>query len=111
VGLPTDSDLGSKPPCARPSRSTRIAIPSPGTNGSRPRITLLCAYVNLAERDFNLTSNWVTAAVPSVAPNPILILNGEQSSGDTALARIVRWLIDPRACPDSGGPIPSGRVA
>jgi energy-coupling factor transporter ATP-binding protein EcfA2 len=34
-----------------------------------------------------------------VGPYPILVLNGEQSSGKSTLARILRLLIDPHTCP------------
>ena len=42
---------------------------------------------------------WLTAALRPVGPYPILVLNGEQASGKSTLARILRMLIDPQTCP------------
>ena len=39
------------------------------------------------------------AALRPVGPYPVLVLNGEQSSGESTLARILRLLIDPHTCP------------
>jgi hypothetical protein len=72
------------------------ALPSPVHGGS---IDLLRPYVNLTEPDFRLMIAWLTAALRPVGPYPILVLNGEQSSGKSTLARVLRLLIDPHACP------------
>jgi hypothetical protein len=42
---------------------------------------------------------WLTAALRPVGPYPVLVLNGEQSSGKSTLARILRLLIDPHTSP------------
>ena len=42
---------------------------------------------------------WLTAALRPAGPYPILVLNGEQASGKSTLARILRMLIDPQVCP------------
>jgi hypothetical protein len=73
-----------------------LAMPVPDHDGS---IDLLRPYVNLAEPDFRLMIAWLTAALRPVGPYPILVLTGEQASGKSTLARIVRLLIDPQACP------------
>ena len=70
--------------------------PLPARDGS---IDLLRSYVNLTEPDFRLMIAWLTAALRPVGPYPILVLNGEQSSGKSTLARILRLLIDPHTCP------------
>ncbi len=55
--------------------------------------------MNLNEPDFRLMIAWLTAALRPVGPYPVLVLNGEQSSGKSTLARILRLLIDPQASP------------
>jgi hypothetical protein len=62
-------------------------------------IELLRQYVNLTESDFRLMIAWLTAAMRPVGPYPILVLNGDQNSGKSTLARILRLLNDPQACP------------
>ena len=78
----------------RPSGLLRLPMPARG--GS---IDLLRTYVNLTEPDFRLMIAWLTAALRPVGPYPVLVLNGEQSSGKSTLARILRLLIDPHSCP------------
>ena len=73
-----------------------LALPAPERDGS---IDLLRKYVNLTEPDFRLMIAWLTAALRPSGPYPILVLNGEQASGKSTLARILRLLIDPQACP------------
>ena len=73
-----------------------LPLPLPNRDGS---IDLLRPYVNLAEPDFRLMIAWLTAALRPVGPYPVLVLNGEQASGKSTLARILRLLIDPQACP------------
>ena len=73
-----------------------LPLPVPAHDGS---IDLLRPYVNLTEPDFRLMIAWLTAALRPVGPYPVLVLNGEQASGKSTLARILRLLIDPQACP------------
>jgi hypothetical protein len=73
-----------------------LPLPAPSEHGS---IDLLRPFVNLTEPDFRLMFAWLTAALRPVGPYPVLVLNGEQSSGKSTLARILRLLIDPQACP------------
>jgi energy-coupling factor transporter ATP-binding protein EcfA2 len=56
-------------------------------------------FVNFTEPDFRLMIAWLTAALRTVGPYPVLVLNGEQASGKSTLARILRLLIDPQAGP------------
>ena len=72
------------------------ALPMPERGGS---IELLRKYVNLTEADFRLMIAWLTAALRPVGPYPVLVLNGEQASGKSTLAKILRLLIDPQSCP------------
>jgi hypothetical protein len=73
-----------------------LALPVPARDGS---IELLRKYVNLTETDFRLMIAWLTAALRPVGPYPVLVLNGEQASGKSTLAKILRLLIDPQTCP------------
>jgi hypothetical protein len=82
-----------------------VRLPMPARDGS---IELLRAYVNLTEPDFRLMIAWLTAALRPVGPYPVLVLNGEQSSGKSTLARILRLLIDPQL-PRFGAPEQHGK--
>ena len=62
-------------------------------------IDLLRPYVNLSESDFRLMITWITAALRPVGPYPILVIQGEQASGKSTLAKMLRQLIDPQSCP------------
>ncbi len=73
-----------------------LPMPMPVHDGS---IDLLRPFVNLTEPDFRLMIAWLTASLRPVGPYPILVLNGEQASAKSTLAKILRLLIDPQACP------------
>jgi hypothetical protein len=73
-----------------------LPLPMPVRDGS---IEILRRYVNLAEPDFRLLITWLTAALLPVGPHPILVLQGEQGSAKSTLAKVLRLLIDPQACP------------
>ncbi len=73
-----------------------LPLPTPQTGGS---LDLLRPYVNLSDADFRLLIAWLTAALRPVGPYPILVLYGEQGSAKSTLARILRLLVDPQACP------------
>ena len=74
----------------------QLPLPVPSRDGS---IELLRRYVNVSDAGFTLLVAWLTAALRPVGPYPILVLTGEQGSGKSTLARILRFLIDPQACP------------
>ena len=73
-----------------------LPLPAPVHDGS---INLLRKYVNLDKADVPLLIAWLTAALRPVGPYPVLVLNGEQASGKSTLAKILRMLIDPQICP------------
>jgi hypothetical protein len=73
-----------------------LPLPVPDAEG---KISLLKPYVNVSDDDFQLLVAWLTAALRPVGPYPALVLYGEQGSAKTTLARILRLLIDPQACP------------
>ncbi len=78
-----------------------LPLPMPRTDGS---IDLLRPYVNLDERDFRLFTVWVTASMIPMGPYPPLVLQGEQGSAKSTLARVARLLIDPHSVPLLGEP-------
>jgi hypothetical protein len=89
-------ELVARPPVHFRRPEGLLPLPVPVHNGT---IYLLRPYINLGEADFRLMIAWLTAALRPVGPYPILVLNGEQASGKSTLARILRLLIDPQACP------------
>jgi len=78
-----------------------LALPMPSHGGA---IGLLKSYVNLTDADFRLMVAWLTAALRPVGPYPILVLYGEHGSAKSTLAKILRLLIDPQACPNLSEP-------
>ncbi|HEX2256322.1 MAG TPA: hypothetical protein VHG92_06420 [Afifellaceae bacterium] len=57
-----------------------------------------------SEADFRLFLTAVTAALRPNGPYPVVIINGEQGSGKSVLARMFRHLTDPNAVPFTGPP-------
>ena len=86
-------------------RSAGNSVPASGrdvtASGARAggSIELLRPYVNVTDEGFRLVVAWLTAALRPVGPYPILSLHGEQGSAKSTLARILRLLVDPQACP------------
>lgn len=57
-------------------------------------------YVNASDDDYCLTVAWLVAALWGRANAfPVLALGGEQGSGKTTMARVLRTLVDPSAVP------------
>lgn len=82
-------------PLVRPHGSG--PLPEPIRGGS---IEELWEYVNIVEPgDRQLLATWVSFALVSEGPFPILVLQGEQGSAKTSIARALRALIDPRSPP------------
>ncbi len=84
-----------------PVKFTRTAgmtpLPTPQPGGT---IDALQRFSNLAsEEDFRLLVAWLIAALRPDGPYPILVLNGEQGTGKSTLARMLRNLVDPNVAP------------
>jgi hypothetical protein len=71
-------------------REELLRLPLPAHGGSMDALRL---HVNLAAPDSRLMIAWLTAAMRPVGLAPILFLNGENASGKSTLARILRLLI------------------
>jgi hypothetical protein len=73
------------------------ALPRPMLGGS---IEELRAFVNLPDgRSWYLLIGWLIGALQPKGPYPLLVLQGEQGSAKSTLARILRLLIDPSISP------------
>ena len=72
------------------------ALPDPVRGGD---LDLLRAFLNVADDDWHLVAAWLVASVRERFPCPVLVLHGEQGSGKSTAARILRSLIDPHTAP------------
>jgi hypothetical protein len=81
-----------------PFRRPRGLLPltAPSHNGS---INLLRSYVNLNDSDFRHTVVWLASAVLPCGPHPILLIRGDDGTGKSTLATVLRSLVDPDARP------------
>ncbi len=62
-------------------------------------------FVNVREEgDFLLIVGWLVAALFDSGPYPILIVNGEQGSAKSTLARLLRMLVDPNKAVNRAAP-------
>jgi hypothetical protein len=63
-------------------------------------------FVNVtSEDDYRLIVHWMVAALRSVGPFPILIVNGTQGSGKSFLCQLLRSVIDPDLAPVCAAPM------
>ncbi len=81
------------------------ARPRPVKSEGAACLTELCALLNLANKeDFRLFLIATTAAMRPKGPYLVLVINGEQGTGKSELARMFRALVDPSRVPLSGPP-------
>uniref|UniRef100_A0A7V4WMA9 ATP-binding protein n=1 Tax=Candidatus Caldatribacterium saccharofermentans TaxID=1454753 RepID=A0A7V4WMA9_9BACT len=78
-------------------RRTRGMLPLPHPEDGE--IELLRNFLNVDDEGFVLVISWLVAAMREEGPFPILLLEGEQGSGKSTAARVLRSLVDPNACP------------
>jgi hypothetical protein len=71
-----------------------LPLPTPETGGN---INELRRFFNTDDEDFVLIVAWLVAALRPGRPYPILELDGEQGSGKSTRAKMLRSLIDPNA--------------
>ena len=79
-------------------RRPRGFLPLPEPQG-RGTISALRPFVNLSEDDYILLIAVLLAWLRGRGPYPALVLNGEQGSAKSTLARMVKALIDPTEAP------------
>lgn len=83
--------------CANPPMFRRTSamgkLPEPGA----PDFSRIWRYLNVAEEHRVLVAGWMLAALRPTGPFPILFLAGEQGTGKSTAARVLRKLIDPSA--------------
>lgn len=84
-------------PCRNPPMFRRTkamqALPEPKS----PDFGRLWKYLNVAEEHRVLVAAWMLAALRPSGPYTILFLSGEQGTGKSTAARVLRRLIDPSA--------------
>lgn len=68
-------------------------------------IEKLHGYINCeGDADFQLIVAWLLGALRPQGPFPILVINGEQGSSKSTLARVLRSLLDPNVAPGRSAP-------
>lgn len=87
----------SNPPVRfRRSRSL-LALPHPVPGGC---VEDLRRFVNVGtDHDWRVVVAWLIAALFPTGPYPVLVLQGEQGSAKSTLARVLRALVDPATAP------------
>lgn len=91
---PTGWQVIVEPPVRFRRPSNLLPLPFPERGG---RIEELLSVLNLAPSDWPLVVAWLVAALNPSGPYPILFLQGEQGTGKSTLARMLKELIDPSA--------------
>ncbi len=73
-----------------------LGLPEPQRGGS---LTSLRAFVNTDDDAFKLMIAWLVQSLHPAGPYPILALEGEQGTGKSNTARMLRSLVDPGTAP------------
>ncbi|MGD9561993.1 MAG: hypothetical protein AB7F88_07215 [Pyrinomonadaceae bacterium] len=91
----------SEPPVKfRRTRGT-LPLPKPEKGGN---IAELKRFANVSEHDWPLALAWLAANFRPNKPFPVLVLHGEQGSGKSTTAKVLRLLIDPNKSPLRSSP-------
>jgi putative DNA primase/helicase len=64
----------------------------------------LRSFFNMSDDDHTLTVAWIITAFREQGPYPILIIGGEQGSGKSTVAQVIRSLVDPSRAPIRSAP-------
>jgi len=78
-----------------------LALPQPERGGS---VEELRTFLNVSDASWPLVLSWLIMAFRGRGPFPVIVLTGEQGSGKTTAARVLRSLLDPSASPDRAEP-------
>ncbi len=85
----------ARPPVKFTRSPAMKAIPEPEAGAS---IDTLRGFVNVeTDADFTLMVAWLVGAFAAEGPYPLLLINGEQGTAKSTLAKMLAALIDPRA--------------
>ncbi|MDP9478789.1 MAG: DNA polymerase, partial [Actinomycetota bacterium] len=99
---PEGFKLVSDPPVRFRRRKGMLALPNPIEGG---KVDALRRFVNVRdEAAWRLLLAWLVQAFRPTGPYPILILQGEQGSAKTTLARILKAIVDPSTAPVRSAP-------
>ncbi|HVC96952.1 MAG TPA: ATP-binding protein [Pirellulales bacterium] len=91
----------SRPPVRFRRAKAELALPEPVPGEP---LSLLRQFINVSDDDWPLVAAWLVAALRPTGPYPILFLHGEQGSGKSTQARVLRALVDPNAAPLRAAP-------
>lgn len=80
------------PPVMFRRAKAMLALPTPIPGGS---IDLLRPFFNVPESLFKLVVSWLVASFFPRGPYPVIQLDGEQGSGKSTKAKMLRSLVDP----------------
>ncbi|MDP9474951.1 MAG: DNA polymerase [Actinomycetota bacterium] len=99
---PEGFEVVSDPPVRFRRRKGMLALPHPVKGG---KVDALRQFVNVRdEAAWCLLLAWLVQAFRPKGPYPILILQGEQGSAKTTLARILKAIVDPSTAPVRSAP-------
>jgi energy-coupling factor transporter ATP-binding protein EcfA2 len=75
-----------------------LTLPLPAENG---KLSELAQLLNVEQdsRDWALIVAWLLQALRGTGPYPVLVLTGEQGSGKSTAAKMLRTLLDPNVSP------------
>jgi len=85
--------------CASPPNFRRAGAPLALPEPAEPNFSLLWKYANVRIEDRPLLAAFLLATLRPTGPYPQLHLTGEQGTGKSTLARVIRALTDPSSSP------------
>lgn len=75
-----------------------LPLPTPTPGGALAKLAKLLNVV-LSSRDWMLLVAWLLQGLRGTGPYPVLVLTGEQGSGKSTAAKMLRALLDPNLSP------------
>ena len=86
----------TNPPVRFRRAKAMLPMPTPVSGGS---IGELRKFINVNDEHYPLVLAWLVASLRPVGPYPVLCLHGEQGSGKSSQAKMLRSLTDPNTAP------------